>query len=135
MARLCAQLFTVLFAVLGVGGLFLGDAGSLHNGVRGGNFGGLALELTWWRDALDIALAGIFAYVGFVADRHTGRLVTLGTGALLLLLAAVGFVRQSAGMGPLRFPTAMNVLDLVTGILAVLCALGTIEEDQEPLGS
>jgi len=134
MARLCAQLFTVLFAVVGIGGLFLGDAGAVHHGVAGGNLGSLSVQLTWARDAIDLGFAALFAYVGFVASRRTGRLLVFAAGGALLVLAAIGFVRSSAGLGSLHFPTAINIFDLVTGLLAVLCALGTIE-DQDPLGS
>lgn len=134
MARLYAQLGTLIFAVVGIGGLFLGDAGSVHNGVPGGNFGGLTLELTWGRDLLDIALLAVFAYVGFVADRRTGRLLMFVVGGVLLLLTVVGFLKKASGIGPLHFPTAINVFDLITGVLAVLAALGTIEDDPAPAG-
>lgn len=131
MARLYAQLCTLLFAVLGLGGLALGDYGAIHHGLHGGNLGGLTLMLTWWRDAIDIGLLALFAYVGFVAGRHTGRLLVYGAGALLLLLAAAGVATRSAGIGPLHFPPAINILDAVLGLLAVLSALGTLE-DPEP---
>lgn len=131
MARLYAQLCTLLFAVLGLGGLALGDYGSIHHGVHGGNLGGLTLMLTWWRDLIDIGLLALFAYVGFVAGRRTGRLLVYGAGALLLLLAAAGIATRSAGIGPLHFPLAINILDAVLGLLAVLSALGTLE-DPEP---
>lgn len=96
MARLYAQLCTLLFAVLGI--------------VR--------------RDPTYLGLAVLFAYVGFVAGRHTGRLLVYAAGAGLLLLAIAGLLR-------LHPPAALMVLDLVTGALAILSGLGTVE-DPEP---
>jgi hypothetical protein len=119
---------------VGIGGLFLGDAGSIHNGVTGGNFGGLTLQLSWWRDLIDIALLAGFVYVGFVADRRAGRLLMFGIAGVLLLLTVVGFLKQGSGIGPLHFPIAINVFDLITGVLALLTALGTIEDDPAPAG-
>jgi hypothetical protein len=134
MARLYAQLMTAVFIVVGIGGLFLGDAGHISSGHAGGNLGDVTLHLTWARDALDIALLVVFAYVGFVADRHTGRLLVIAAGALLLLLAIAGFVigdddlasKSSAGM---NFPVIVNVFDLAVGVLGTLCGLGTLEDE------
>jgi hypothetical protein len=134
MARLYAQLMTVLFVVVGFGGLFLGDAGHISSGHAGGNLGDVTLHLTWARDALDIALLVVFAYVGFMADRHTGRLLVLAAGALLLLLGIAGFVigdddLASKGAAGMNFPVVVNVFDLAVGALAVLCGLGTLEDE------
>lgn len=135
MARLFAQLCTAVFAVVGLGGLVAGNAAPSHP-LGGGNIGGLILHLTWARDALDIGLLVLFVYVGFVAARHPGRLLMGALGVLLVALAVAGFVfgddaqgtRSALGM---HFTTALNVLDLVVGLLAILCALGTVE-DPEP---
>jgi hypothetical protein len=135
MARLYAQLCALLFLLVGVGGLAAGSAGPpAANG--GGNLGGLVLHLTWSRDVLDIALLIVFAYVGFVAPRRTGRLLVGAVGIVLLVLAIVGFVvgddpAATKGFLGLHFTTALNLLDLVVGVLAILAALGTVE-DPEP---
>lgn len=128
MARLYAQLATLVFAVLGLGGLLLGDAGGTRGGQPAGNLGGVTLQLTWARDAIDIALAIVFGYVGFVAGRRTGRMIVFAAGVFLLILAAIGIKVGASGSGSFHFPTAINVIDLVTGVLAILSALGTIED-------
>ncbi|MBJ7609585.1 MAG: hypothetical protein JF887_09195 [Candidatus Dormibacteraeota bacterium] len=131
MARLYAQLCAAVFLVVGVGGLVAGNAGPpAANG--GGNIGGLILHLTWARDAVDLALLAVFVYIGFVGSRRVGRLLAGGLGAVLLALAIVGFLvgddaaatRSYAG---LHFTTALNILDLVVGVLGILAALGTVE--------
>jgi hypothetical protein len=132
MARLYGQLCAFVFLLVGVGGLAAGNAGPpAPNG--GGNVGSLVLHLTWARDAVDIALLVVFAWVGFIASRHLGRLAVGAIGVLLLALGIVGFIagddaaatRSYAG---LHFTTALNILDLVVGALGILAALGTIEE-------
>ncbi len=135
MARLYAQVCTLVFLVAGIGGLAVGNAGPQYP-AGGGNLGGLVLHLTWARDALDIVLLALFAYVGFVAARHLGRLLTGAAGTLLVALAIVGFVvgddaQAGRAVLGLHFTTALNVLDLVVGVLAILAALGTVE-DPEP---
>jgi hypothetical protein len=135
MARLYAQLCALIFLVVGVGGLAAGSAGPpAPNG--GGNIGGLILHLTWARDALDIGLLAIFGYVGFVAPRRRGREVVGAVGVVLLVLGIVGFVvgddaAATKGFLGLHFTTTLNVLDVVVGVLAILAALGTVE-DPEP---
>jgi hypothetical protein len=134
MARLYAQLFTLVFFVAGVGGLLVTG---LHSGSGGGNVGSLTLHLTWFRDFIYIGLLAVSAYVGFVADRHTGRVLIGVAGVLLLVLAIAGFVigddsAGSKGAAGLHFPVAVNVFDVVAGALAVLCSLGTIEDETEP---
>jgi hypothetical protein len=57
-------------------------------------------------------------------------------GIVLLVLAIVGFVvgddtAATKGFLGLHFTTALNLLDLVVGVLAILAALGTVE-DPEP---
>lgn len=137
MARFYAQLFVVLFAILGIGGLFLGDASHVTNGQAEGNLGGLTLHLTYPRDALDIVLALVFAYVGFVASRHVGKLVVIVAGGLLTALAVLGFVigddaAATRGIAGLHFPLTVNLVDLVSGLLGVLAGLGTIEDEPKP---
>jgi hypothetical protein len=135
MARLYAQICAFVFLLIGVGGLAAGNAGP-HYVSGGGNIGSLILHLTWARDVLDIALFVLFAYVGFVAPRRQGRLLTGAAGVLLLVLAIVGFLagddaHATKSILGLHFTTALNTLDLVVGLLAILAALGTVE-DPEP---
>jgi hypothetical protein len=131
MARLYAQVCALVFLVVGVGGLAAGSAGPpAANG--GGNIGSLVLHLTWARDVLDIGLLAVFAYVGFVASRRLGRLLVGAVGIVLLALAIAGFVvgddaAATRGFLGLHFTTALNLLDLVVGALAILSALGTVE--------
>jgi hypothetical protein len=136
MARLYAQLCTVLFLLVGVGGLAAGNAGPpAPNG--GGNIGSLVLHLTWARDVLDIVLLAVFAYVGFAAARHAGRLIVGVVGVVLLLLGIAGFLYGDTAAATrsvlgLHFSTALNVLDVVVGALAILSSLGTVEEPEPP---
>ena len=134
MARLYAQLFTFVFAVVGLGGLALGDAG--HTG--GGNLGGLTLHLTWARDILDIAIAAVLALVGFTfrIPRQAAAILVVLIGALLTALAISGFIvgddaLATKGFAGLHFPTAFNVLDLLTGILGLLSGGVTIADQPE----
>ena len=134
MARLYAQLFTLVFFVAGVGGLFVTG---LHGGAGGGNVGSLSLHLTWFRDAIDLGFMAVFAYVGFAATRRTGRILVGVAGTLLLVLGIAGFVigddpSGSKGAAGLHFPAVVNAFDLAAGVLAVLCSLGTVEDDLEP---
>ena len=132
MARLYAQICALLFLLVGVGGLAAGSAGPPAP-QGGGNVGSLVLHLTWARDALDIGLLVIFAYVGFVAPRRLGRLLVGAVGVVLLALAIAGFVvgddaAATRGFLGLHFTTALNLLDLVVGVMAILAALGTVED-------
>ena len=136
MARLYAQVFTLVFLVVGVIGLFLGDASHVSGGQAGGNLGSVTLHLTWFRDAIDLGFAVVFAWVGFVAPRHAGRIAVGVAGVILLVLAIAGFIIgdddvASKGAADLHFPVIINVFDVIAGALAVLCALGTIEEGPE----
>jgi hypothetical protein len=135
MARLYAQICTLVFLVVGLGGLTAGNAGP-HYRNGGGNVGSLVLHLTWARDVLDIVLLAVFAYVGFAATRRLGRLLTGATGILLFALAIAGFLAGDDATATksflgLHFTTALNILDLVVGLFAILAALGTVE-DPEP---
>ena len=134
MARLYGQLCALVFLLVGVGGLAAGNAGPpAPNG--GGNIGSLVLHLTWARDAFDIALLVAFAWVGFIASRHLGRLAVGAIGVLLLALGIIGFIAGDDAAATrsyvgLHFTTALNILDLVVGALGILAALGTIEEPE-----
>jgi hypothetical protein len=134
MARLYAQLCTVVFLLVGFGGLVAGNAGPpAANG--GGNIGSLVLHLTWARDVLDIVVFGLFAYVGFVAPRHLGRILVGAAGVVLFGLGVAGFMigddaAATRSVAGLHFTTALNLLDLVVGVLAILAALGTVEEPE-----
>ncbi len=138
MARLYAQLFALVFVVAGLGGLVLGDAGHITDGHAGGNLGGLTLHLTWARDVLDLAIAAGLTVVGFtlrVPRRAVGILV-LALGALLTVLAVAGFVigddaMASRGFAGLHFPTAINVLDLSCGLLALASGFVTLADQPE----
>jgi hypothetical protein len=134
MARLYAQLFTLVFLVVGLGGLALGDAG--HNG--GGNLGGLTLHLTWARDMLDLAVAAVLALVGFTfrVPRRTAAILVMLVGALLTVLAVGGFVvgddpLATKGFAGLHFPAAVNVLDLLTGLLGLVSGLVTFADQPD----
>ncbi|GAC1571553.1 MAG: hypothetical protein NVS3B18_04740 [Candidatus Dormibacteria bacterium] len=137
MARFYAQLFVLPFAILGIGGLFLGDASHVVNGQAQGNLGGLTLHLTYVRDALDVLLALVFGYVGFGASRHLGKLAVIAAGGMLSVLAVVGFLvgddaTASRGIAGLHCPLTVNLVDLVTGVLGILAGLGTIEDEPRP---
>ena len=134
MARLYAQLFTLVFAVVGLGGLALGDAG--HTG--GGNLGGLTLHLTWARDILDIAIAAALALVGFTfrIPRQPAAILVVLVGALLFVLAVSGFIvgddaLATKGFAGLHFPTAVNVLDLLSGVLGLFSGGVTLADQPE----
>ncbi|HEY7927149.1 MAG TPA: hypothetical protein VIG86_06990 [Candidatus Dormibacteraeota bacterium] len=135
MARLYAQLCALVLLVVGLGGLAAGNAGPpAPNG--GGNIGSLILHLSWARDAFDIALLVVFVYAGFAASRRVGRILVGATGVLLLALAVIGFLvgddaAATKSYAGLHFTTALNILDLVVGVLGLLAALGTVE-DPEP---
>ena len=132
MARSYAQMAAVVFAIVGVGGFITGDAGHVVQGQAGGNFDGVALHFTVARNLIDLALAGAFAYAGFVAAGAAVERTVLGAAAFLLLLAAAGFIVGDTAAGDrsiasLHFPVAINIFDLVAGGLGVICALGVQE--------
>jgi hypothetical protein len=69
-----------------------------------------------------------------MANRRIGRIVTGVAGVVLLILAVVGFLfvdttRGSRSFLDLHFTLAINVFDLVVGVLAILAALGTVEDE------
>jgi hypothetical protein len=139
MARSYAQLAAVVFAIVGIGGFITGDAGSVVNGHAGGNFDGVALHFTYLRDIIDLAIAGVLGYAGFVAPEAAAVRTVLGAGAFLLLLATAGFIVGDTDSGSgsvltLHFPIAINIFDLVAGTLAVLSGLGG-EEEPSPAGA
>ena len=134
MARSYAPLAAVVFAVIGVGGFLTGDASHVVNGQASGNFDGVALHLTYARDVIDLLLAGVFAYAGFVAGDTEATRTVLGAGGFLLLLAVVGFIvgdtdAGSRSIASLHFPVAINIVDLIAGALALICAFGTLGEE------
>lgn len=133
MPRSFAQLAAVVFAIVGVAGFFTGDAGHVVNGQAGGSFDGVALHLTYLRDIVDLAFAGALVYAGWFAGDATAKATVLGAGALLLLLSAVGFIVGDTNAGDrsiatLHFPIALNIFDLIAGVLAVICALSVVDE-------
>jgi hypothetical protein len=136
-ARSYAQFAAIVFLITGVGGLLIGDAGTVTKGQAGGNFDGVALHLTYVRDTIDILLFAAFAYAGAFAGERAARLTVLVAGAVLLILAAIGFVigddaAGTRGFAGLHFTLPLNILDLVAGVLAVLCGLGSLDEEASP---
>jgi hypothetical protein len=134
MARFYAQICTVLFLVVTIGGFCVGNAVAVAHGQAAGNVDGMELHLTYVRDAVDLVLLAAFAYVGFLASRRIGRIVTGAAGLVLLILAVVGFLyldtnRGSRSILDLHFTLAINVFDVVVGVLAILAALGTVEDE------
>jgi len=134
MARFYAQICTVVFLVVTIGGFFVGNAVQVAHGQAVGNVDGMQLHLTYARDVVDLILLAAFAYVGFLASRRIGRIVTGAAGLVLLILAVVGFLvldtnRGSRSILDLHFTLAINVFDVVVGVLAILAALGTVEDE------
>jgi len=134
MARFYAQLCALLFTGIVVGGVFLGDAGTVTAGQAHGNLGGIQLHLTYVRDVVDVALLAAFIWIGLLASRHIGRIAMGVVGAVLLILGVAGFLIGDTDAGTraiagLHFPTAINILDTVVGVLGVLAALGTVEDE------
>ena len=134
MARTYAQFAALVFLVVGAGGFLVGDASHVVNGTATGNFGSVSLHLTYTRDVLDLLLAAVFAYAGFVASPRDAWIPLLGAGAVLLLLAVLGFLHADTTSGgnavaSLHFPLAMNVFDLIAAVITLLCALGALAEE------
>jgi hypothetical protein len=134
MARFYAQICTLVFLVVTIGGFFVGNAVQVAHGQAVGNVDGMQLHLTYARDVVDLILLAAFAYVGFLASRRIGRIVTGAAGVVLLILAVVGFLvldtnRGSRSILDLHFTLAINIFDLVVGVLAILAALGTVEDE------
>ena len=59
MARLYAQFGAVVFLAVGLGGLLTGDGGSVVHHHPQGNFGPMALHLTYVRDVFDLVIGGV----------------------------------------------------------------------------
>jgi hypothetical protein len=132
MARLYAQFGAVLFLVVGFGGLFTGDAGTLVHHLPGGNFGPMTLHLTYVRDVLDLLIGGVLAFAGFRAEQRITDEIVLTVGVVLLLLALVGFANpdtatKARSIAGIHFTEVMNIFDLIAGALGVLCGLGGSE--------
>ncbi|MGO8685671.1 MAG: hypothetical protein ACLQT7_00605 [Candidatus Dormibacteria bacterium] len=134
MARLYAQICTVVFLIVVIGGFLVGSAVAVGHGQARGNIGGIQLHLTYARDVLDVVLLAAFAYVGFFASRRVGRIVTGVAGVILVALAVVGFLYRDTDRGTrsildLHFTLAINLFDLLIGVFAILAALGTVEDE------
>jgi hypothetical protein len=139
MARTYAQFAAIVFVVVGLGGLLVGDASHLIHGAAGGNFDGVALHLTYGRDVVDLALAAVFAYAGWVSREQDAWLPVLAASGFLLLLAVVGFIHADdlAGrraIATLHFPLAVNVLDLVAGVFGTVISLAAVAEEPATRG-
>jgi hypothetical protein len=129
MARLYAQFGAVVFLAVGLGGLFTGDAGTLVHHQPQGNVGPMMLHLTYVRDLLDIVIGGVLVYAGSRAPERIGQEIVLTVGVVLLLLAFIGFVNPdnaaaTRSIAGVHFTQVMNIFDLITGALGVLCGLG-----------
>jgi hypothetical protein len=129
MARLYAQFGAVVFLAVGLGGLLTGDAGTVVHNQPQGNFGPMALHLTYVRDILDLVIGAALAFAGFRVAERVAEEVVLTVGVVLLLLALIGFVDPDNAAGTrsiagVHFTPVMNIFDLITGALGVLCALG-----------
>ena len=129
MARLYAQFGAVVFLAVGLGGLLTGDAGTLLHHQPEGNVGPMALHLTYVRDVLDLVIAGVLAFAGFRVPERIAAEIVLTVGVVLLLLALIGFVNPDDATGTrsiagVHFTMVMNIFDLITGALGVLCAVG-----------
>jgi hypothetical protein len=90
--------------------------------------------MTYALDVLDLVLLAAFAAVGFVLGRRLGRIVTGAAGIVLLALAVLGLIMGdtlsgSRSFAGLHFTLAINIFDLVVGVLAILAALGTVEDE------
>jgi hypothetical protein len=134
MARFYAQICTVVFLIVTIGGFCVGNAVAVAHGQARGNVDGMQLHLTYARDVVDLVLLAAFVFVGFFASRRVGRVVTGVAGVFLLVLAVVGFLYTDTNRGTrsvldLHFTLALNIFDLVVGVLAILAALGTVEEE------
>ena len=95
MARFYAQICTVAFLIVTIGGFFVGNAVTVAHGQAVGNVDGMQLHLTYVRDILDLILLAAFAYVGFMANRRIGRIV-------LAILAALGTVEDEGPTSIIR---------------------------------
>ena len=134
MARFYAQICTVAFLIVVIGGWLAGDAGTVVHGQAQGNVDGMELHLSHARDIFDAVLLAAFILVGFIAGRRLGRIVMGAVGVILLALTALGFAISDTAAGSRSFlgmhiTQAMNIFDLVIGVLAVLTALGTVEDE------
>ena len=137
MARFWAQLFTPVFLVVTVLGVIVTMADKGYGGTPGGNLGDLSLHVTWTRNILDAVCLAVCVWVGFVAPRRAGRLATILLGAALLALGIAGFLigdddAATKGFAAMHFPPAVNVFDLVAGLLGLLSGLGTVEDADTP---
>jgi hypothetical protein len=129
MARLYAQFGAVVLLAVGLGGLLTGDAGTVVHHQPQGNFGPMALHLTYVRDILDVILGAALAFAGFRSRERVAEEIVLTVGVVLLLLALIGFVDPDNAAGTrsiagIHFTLVMNIFDLIAGALGVLCALG-----------
>lgn len=135
MSRAYAQLCTLVFAVVGVGGLFLGSATHIVGGIAQGNLGNLTLHMTYTHDLLDLVLLLAFTFAGFFASRSVARTVVLICGVILLAIGIFGAIHgdtptASKAVASLNFPTTVNVFNIFFGVLGILSALGTLSDDQ-----
>ena len=129
MARLYAQFGAVVFLAVGLGGLLTGDAGSLVHHQPQGNVGPMDLHLTYVRDAVDLVIGVVLAFAGFRAEERIAEEIVLTGGVVLLLLALIGFANPDTAaatrsIAGVHFTEVMNIFDLITGALGVLCGLG-----------
>ena len=84
---------------------------------------------------VDLVIAAVFAYTGFVARQPLANTAVLAVSGFLLALAVIGFITGDTDSGSrsiasLHFPVAINILDLIAGGLGVLSALASIDEPE-----
>ena len=120
-----AQFIALLFLIVGAGGLLTGDASHVTRGHAAGNVDGVALHLTYVRDALNLIVCAALAYAGWPARERDAAFIVLAVGGLMLALAVIGFVVNDTDSGGrsvigLHFPLAINVLDCVPDPRALL---------------
>jgi hypothetical protein len=129
MARLYAQFGAVVFLAVGLGGMLTGDAGTLLHHQPEGNVGPMVLHLTYVRDVFDMVIGAALAFAGFRASERIAGEIVVTVGVVMLLLALIGFVSPDTASGTrsiagMHFTVVMNIFDLITGALGVLCGLG-----------
>jgi len=134
-SRAYAQLCTLVFAVAGIGGLFLGSATHVVGGISQGNLGNLILHMTYAHDVLDIVLLVAFIFAGFFASRSVSKTVVLVCGIVLLAIGIFGAIHgdtptASKSVAGLNFPTTVNVFNIFFGAVGILAALGTLSDEQ-----
>jgi hypothetical protein len=74
----------------------------------------------------------VLAFAGFRAEQRITEEIVLTVGVVLLLLSLIGFVdpdtaTKARSIAGIHLTEVMNIFDLITGALGVLCGLGGSE--------